>query len=328
MTDLIPSQNNQEVIIPANLLEGYTEYFEVASRIIAQLDSKQSQKTYASDVRVFWRWMYEQSITPRMVDRNDMGRFRTYLNEKYAVATAQRLWSVTSHVLQEYVNSQLLTHNPATGFKKFKSRDETPYTALSLEEAKEFVGQVDQSTKMGKRDYCILLLLIRVGLRRQECTTLTLGDLQRWQGYYVLTVLGKGNERATVKLPIDVYEAIYFYLEACDRKPFPMGMAAVSQPLFVGFDRGDHPTLKRMNDKVIYRIVQKYVDIYRKLRPDLGSKVSTHAMRATAITLWLEGGASLHQAQYAARHKDPRTTERYQKRKLNLVDNAVDKVKW
>lgn len=38
----------------------------------------------------------------------------------------------------------------------------------------------------------------------------------------------------------------------------------------------------------------------------------------------IEGGAQLHQVQYAARHADPRTTERYQKRKLNLDDNAVD----
>jgi hypothetical protein len=35
-------------------------------------------------------------------------------------------------------------------------------------------------------------------------------------------------------------------------------------------------------------------------------------------------GAKVHQVQYAAGHADPRTTGRYQKRKVNLDDNAVD----
>lgn len=44
----------------------------------------------------------------------------------------------------------------------------------------------------------------------------------------------------------------------------------------------------------------------------------------TFATIALEQGAPLHQVQYAMGHEDPRTTERYQKRKLNLDNNAVD----
>jgi hypothetical protein len=42
--------------------------------------------------------------------------------------------------------------------------------------------------------------------------------------------------------------------------------------------------------------------------------------------LALEGGAKLEQVQYTAGYADPRTTERYQKRKTNLDDNVVDYV--
>lgn len=328
MTDLIPSSNNQEVVIPPHLMEGYQEYFEIAGKVIARLKSKQSQRTYTSDVRAFWRWMYSVSLTPRTLARDDMSDFHTYLNATYANATAQRLWAVTSRILQEYVYLKKRDDNPCAGLEGFSVDDETPYTVLSLDEAREFVGMVDRSTSKGQRDYAILLLLLRVGLRRKECAAVTLGDLQRSQNYYVLTVLGKGNKRATVKLPIDVYESIYFYLESCERKPFPADEQIKAQPVFVAFHRGDHATLHPINDKVIYRVVKHYADLYKKQHPDLAGKFSTHATRATAITLWLEGGASLHQAQYAARHRDPRTTERYQKRKLNLQDNAVDKIRW
>ncbi len=52
--------------------------------------------------------------------------------------------------------------------------------------------------------------------------------------------------------------------------------------------------------------------------------ISPHALRATFITLALDGGAPLHKVQYAAGHADPRTTERYHRTKRNLDDHASD----
>jgi integrase/recombinase XerD len=40
-------------------------------------------------------------------------------------------------------------------------------------------------------------------------------------------------------------------------------------------------------------------------------KLSAHSLRHTAINLAIKGGASLHQAQAMAGHKDPRTTMTY-----------------
>jgi integrase len=59
----------------------------------------------------------------------------------------------------------------------------------------------------------------------------------------------------------------------------------------------------------------------------IGMDLSPHCLRASFITLTSEGGARLEQVQYAARHADPRTTQRYRKRKVNLDDNAVDYLK-
>jgi integrase len=56
--------------------------------------------------------------------------------------------------------------------------------------------------------------------------------------------------------------------------------------------------------------------------------LTPHGLRATFITLALEHHATLEQTQYAARHRDPRMTERYRKRKFNLDNNAVDKLSF
>ena len=60
----------------------------------------------------------------------------------------------------------------------------------------------------------------------------------------------------------------------------------------------------------------------------IGVALTPHVLRASFVTLALENGAALHQVQYAAGHADPRTTERYQKRKLNLDNHASDFLRW
>ena len=90
--------------------------------------------------------------------------------------------------------------------------------------------------------------------------------------------------------------------------------------MFVAFTKGDKPTRAALSTDTIERLVKHYGRA-------AGVDVTPHGLRASFVTLALEGGAKLQQVQYAAGHADPRTTERYQKRKLNLDDNAVDYVR-
>ena len=120
---------------------------------------------------------------------------------------------------------------------------------------------------------------------------------------------GNGEKRRVVKLRVEVKRAIDDYLQS-------LGAAGPDAPLFVSMRRGDHPTGQRLTDKAVELLVKKYA-------PE-GVELTPHGLRATFATIALEEGAALHQVQYALGHKDPRTTERYQKRKLNLDHNAVD----
>jgi site-specific recombinase XerD len=144
-----------------------------------------------------------------------------------------------------------------------------------------------------------------------------LGDLSQEQGHFLATIRhGKGDKRRQIKLPVDVMRAVNIYLDALgweDKNP--------NAPLFVQFRRGDHPQQLGISDQVIKRVVTDYA-------AKLNLKLSPHGLRATFVTLALEAGAKLHQVQYAVGHADPRTTERYQKRKFNLDDNATDYLRF
>jgi integrase/recombinase XerD len=63
---------------------------------------------------------------------------------------------------------------------------------------------------MGRREYAILLILARLGLRAGEIKTLTLEDLDWQEGW--ITVRGKAGRYSQLPLPADVGEAIADYL--------------------------------------------------------------------------------------------------------------------
>lgn len=273
-----------------------------------------SRKTYAIDAKHFAQWMTDQDLSLFSLGRDELVAYRTYLAEQYAKTTASRMWAVTRRLLDEAVQRGLLAHNPSEGIRGFKTGDdESPHRALRREEAKLLLDAIDRRTALGKRDYALIMLLLRTGIRRAEVVALTLGDLVMEQGYHVAIIRhSKGNKRGFAKLPVEVRQVIDDYLQAAGREH-----AAPAAPLFVSFRKGDHPQEKPLDLNQVERIVKQRAQA-------VGITMSPHGMQASFITLAFEGGADLTLVQDAARHKDPRTTRRYQKRRNNLHKNAVD----
>lgn len=284
--------------------------------VTGQLD-KRSRRIYQHDIQAFVEWMQKRGLTLDMLTRSEMIAYRQHLAdaEKYSNATAKRMWSVTCRILNEQAKNGILPLNITKDIRGFEVEDETTHTALSLEEAKELLKVVDIGTAKGQRDYAILSLMLRTGIRRFECSALDIGSLSMERGHNIATIeRGKGRKRRIIKVPVDVKRHIDRYLLTTEHADAPP-----DAPLFVGFLRGDHPTEERISDKLIERLV-------KRTGKALDIDITPHGLRASFITLTLEDGAKLEQVQYAVGHKDPRTTERYQKRKLNLDDNAVDHI--
>lgn len=76
--------------------------------------------------------------------------------------------------------------------------------------ARQVLTACDRGTAMGRRDYAVILLLARLGLRSAEVAGLTLEDFD-WRAGRV-TVAGKGRRREWLPLPVEVGEAIVDYL--------------------------------------------------------------------------------------------------------------------
>ena len=310
-----------EVAVSTDLLvTSFSHKDDLFENTLEELVSKHlsphTRRAYRQDAQHFVQWLVQQELNLTDLTKNDLAQYRRYLSDNFAKATASRKLVVARKLLDEAVERGLLTYNPAQGIKGFSEGRETPHNALEREQAKALLAAIDISTLVGKRDYALIMLLLRTGLRRGECAALCLGDLEQDQGHHVAVIRhAKGDKRRKVKIPVDVMRLIEAYLEGTNRK----GLGP-NAPLFIQFRKGDHPQEASISDQLIRRVVETYAE-------KAGLQLTPHGLRATFVTLALEGGAKLHQVQYVVGHADPRTTERYQKRKLNLDDNGVDYVK-
>jgi site-specific recombinase XerD len=83
-------------------------------------------------------------------------------------------------------------------------------TYLSTAQVQKVLHGCDRTTAMGQRDYAILMMLARLGLRADEVATLTLDDVD-WRSGEML-VRAKGRQRARMPIPPDVGAAVVAYL--------------------------------------------------------------------------------------------------------------------
>jgi integrase/recombinase XerD len=180
-----------------------------------------------------------------------------------------------------------------------RRREDLP-RALPAGHVTLLLDSCDRATPTGRRDFAIVLLLARLGLRRCEVVALSLDDVD-WRAGEIL-VHGKGSRIDTLPLPCDVGEAIVNYLR--DGRPG----AAVDRSLFINA----HAPLRGITSPCVTDVVR-----YACLRAGI-PPVGAHRLRHTLATELLSRGAGLVEIGQVLRHQDQTTTAVYAK-----VDRAA-----
>lgn len=166
---------------------------------------------------------------------------------------------------------------------------------LSHDEVERLLQSPDRSTSIGRRDFAVLLLMVRLGLRAGEVANLELDDVHWARGE--MRVRGKGSREGRLPLPHDVGEAIADYLRGGPpRSSTPRGLFVAAQ--------APHRKLTSGAVKAIVPRAGKRIGLAR-----LGS----HRLRHTAATQMLGRGASLPEIAQVLRHQSLETTAIYAK---------------
>ena len=167
--------------------------------------------------------------------------------------------------------------------------------AIGADQVRQLLASIERNTALGRRDYAILLLLSRLGLRSSEVAFLELDGIDWKAGR--LSVRGKSGQRSDLPLPTEVGKAIAAYLR--DGRP-----RCGSRRVFL---RARAPICGFQGACGVGSIVR-----HRLLRAGVESPTyGTHQFRHRLATEMLRQGASLGEIGELLGHHNPQTTKIY-----------------
>lgn len=305
MTELIISS-------PAAITNTAHTMKDLESRFFAYIDVQDiTKQAYAVCLRCFIEWtqancaafptrenilQYKEWLASPHMKRRGQGETITFTADTQAryMRAVKRFfaWAVQEHLCHE---------NPAEGVRGAKVKiDNTKRDAFERADALALLDSIDRSTDKGKRDYAMILLSMTAGLRIIEMQRANIGNMETMAGEHVLYIQGKGHKEADdyKKIEPRTYDAIMEYLATRKR-------TNKDAPLFASV--GNRSREQRLTEPAISAIVK---DRMKQAGYD-NHKLSAHSLRHTSITLGLESGMTIQEAQQHARHASPETTGIY-----------------
>ncbi len=217
-----------------------------------------------------------------LADLHRTGCARATIARKAAAARAFMSWALQRGIIE--VDPALRLASPSVP-------KTLPVILTQAQTSALLDREIDSTDPIDVRNQAILELLYATGIRVAELCSADLGDLD--SGRRVVRVVGKGNKERMVPYGIPAQNAL-------DRWFVFRGQLAVgTQSLFVGA-RG-----ARIDQRVVRTIVNQSTSAVTGLR------LSPHALRHTAATHVLEGGADMRVVQELLGHASMATTRRY-----------------
>jgi len=194
-----------------------------------------------------------------------------------------------------YLSGQVATPLYGAAFRMPGWSDRGLPRGIPDDVAQRIVGSCDRTTLGGTRDFAMLVLVARLGLRAVEVARLELGDLDWRRGE--VEIRGKGGALDTLPLPVEVGEALSDYLQRRGRHPR-------CRQVFLHVHASASPGLSATNVAEAMRRACQRAGV---------ADTGTHRFRHALATAMLARGAGLAEIGHVLRHQDLGVTATYAK---------------
>ena len=278
-------------------LETTLDYSVIIDRFLEAHDIKpKSKETYRRALRQFFTYLETEGVT--RPTRETLIAYKAYLIDKQLSAYTVSAYIIALRKLFQWTESERLYANIASQIKGQKKPKGFKKDALSVKQAQKLLIDMETDTLSGARDYALVNLLVRTGLRTIEAVRANVEDIRQQGEQAVLFIQGKGRDSKDdiVILTEETLEPIRAYISMRGQG------VKDSSPLFIS--HSDRNYGQRLTTRSVSRIVK---DKLQASGLD-DKRLTAHSLRHTAVTFSLIGGASIQEAQTLARHSDINTT--------------------
>jgi len=292
----------------------------VATNFCQRSVSQETRRVYGRVLVEFFK--YHNSRHPSEITPTEVLNWRDHLiKSKKRPATIALKLSIVRSFFEYLKAGGYVRENPA--LTRLVPSPAIPETergrALTPQEVWHLLAGPDRSEPDGARDYALLMLMLRTGIRVSEACSLRVSSIKWSHGRWVLRLKVKGGRERSLPLPSDVKKAIDDYLKLDSARRTKLGCGGQDAHIFQPMT--NYRTLvfdKSLSTTMAWKIVRRWGEFTAV------GKLSPHDLRRTAITKAIDQGLSYRQVQMMSGHKNPQTVMRYDYNRENLDQNAVN----
>ena len=271
---------------------------ELVDSFINSQDIKLSSKLlYRRTLKQYFKWVDSKGYLLSEIARPQLLQYKEELLSSGMSSLTVGSYITSVRRFYEWTEANKYYPNVAKGIKtpnrkqQFKKQPLLPAQATAL---------LSHTQSINKRDYAIISLLLRTGLRTIEVIRASVEDIVFKGSQRVLLVKGKGRDEKDnfVVLTDKTYQPIADYLGS-------RGKINGSEALFTSTSnnsKGDRLTTRTIS--YIAKEGLKAIGLDERA-------FTAHSLRHTTAVNILRGGGSLEQAQMTLRHSNPATTQIY-----------------
>lgn len=272
--------------------------------LLASLPSAHTRRSYDLSFRDLEKFADGEPITAKvLVD------WRSAMAARMSIASANVRLVAIRTLVDQAQSAGLLAGDAAAAMRKVRglpSRGSRGGVWLTPEQVRALLDVPDRTSLRGKRNFCVLAVLLGCALRRYELAGLDLKRIQQRDGRWIISDLdGKGGRVRSIAIPPWVKHAIDEWTEAAGIHSGPLLRCLTA----------DQPALGAFS---IWKIVNRAAE---KIGID---KLGPHDLRRTAAKLCRTRGGDIEQIKFMLGHASIQTTERYLGTAQNFVSAVND----
>ena len=269
--------------------------------LAAFLDSQdlrqKSRETYYWGMVQYFRWMQESGHAMKSMTPADVMSFKNFMVKKRLSPLTIGSYLTAVRQFYKWTENTMLYPNIARSVKPPRGKKGFRKMHLNETEASDMLAYLKSKSL---RDYAIVNLILRTGLRTIEVVRADVEDIRHKRGRRILKVWGKGYDDKDnfVILGDAVWNPIQEYLNTrC--------MQSKKEPLFVTDGKGHRGA--RMSTRSVQYVCKESM----KAIGLEGHEYSAHSLRHTTAVLILKNGGDWQDVQRVLRHSSPATSQIY-----------------
>lgn len=259
-----------------------------------------SRKKYRDNLHVFIGWLTRNADLTD-IKKEAIIRYKNWLSDSGRAPSTVDNYLAPVRQFFKYLNECDIHKNITIGVKSPAKSEGYSKDYLRPDQVRNLLASINRDTSYGQRDFAIINLMLRTGMRCIEVARANVEDLKKEEGRWIFYIQGKGKWAKDRALGVTdkIVNPIAGYITA--------HTLIQSSPMFLNHSYVSKGT--RITTVTISKVVKKYM---RAIGIDT-VKVSAHSLRHTAAITALKSGADILAVKSMLGHKKIETTMIYQR---------------